>query len=1147
MKKFLLVILISVLSFSATSVMAVTKTASVSGNWSNTATWGGAAVPVAGDNIIINSGVTVTVDVTTALVTTVVINASSTFNGIAISGTNVLNCGAITMNSPTAAVNSAINVGTGTLNATSIAIPGSATANQVCMVFVSTGTINITGSITFSGTAAQAQLTFMGAGTLNIGGTLSSGGTFTRNTGTVNFNGGNQTLYNYAYYNVTLSGSGTKSQGVSIVSIYGALTVKAGTTLSKGTYTIGGTTPPTSLVLETGGTFVSSITGTGLLTLGGNVTVNNLATGISGASIACPISLLSATRTFTVADNPSTVNDLTISGVISTTGSLTKAGSGTLMLSNVSNTYTGTTTITAGELKLNPISIAATAASQYRLNGGTFSTTGIAANTVWTNSSTLNLNASSSITLGANVHTLKFANSSAITWGGITLTINGWTGTAGGSGTSGKIFIGTDETGLSLEQLAKINFTGYTGGAQILPNGEIVPKTTILPIILYSLPSLGLTLNSAILGGTILSSGSSVITERGIYWSTSSGFANGTGTKVSELGAFSTGAFTLPVSGLTSATTYYFKVFATNNSGTVYSSQATFKTFCVNSSLPYSQGFNITSIPDCWGQQYVIGTSSLQYVASSTSPTTSPQEGTDYIMFNSFLYAAGKETRLVYSPLTTIGTASIDVEFYWFNENSASYNSGTYLNEGVQVQYSLDNINWTSAGSFISRNDANFPSGTGQWNKKTITVPAGAGNQPTLYVGFKFHSEFGDNCSMDAVTIKPTSACIPPTTVSTSSITANSCIVSWNASETPPLNGYQIYFSTSPINPIETTIASAIVEAGVTSYNLNSLTSNTTYYVWVRSDCGGGDLSSWTNLVSFKTPCGYTSIPYSQNFNATSIPACWSEQYVVGSSSLQYVASSTYPTTTPQEGADYVMFNSHGFTAGNETRLVAAPITSSGTPFIDVEFYWYNENSYGFSSYLNEGVQVQYSLDNNTWVNAGSFIPRYDASLASGTGLWKKKTITLPAGAGNQPTIYIGFKFHSEYGANCSMDAVTIKASPSCVPPNGVNTSSITATSATISWTASVMSPSNGYQIYYSTSPTTPTPETIPLGSVGAGITNYTINSLTKTPTIMFGFVLIAEEVVLVFGLKCIPFIPIIASLQQSLEHLHAIMELYQM
>ena len=42
--------------------LAAARTASVSGNWSNTATWGGSAVPVAGDAVTINSGITVTVN-----------------------------------------------------------------------------------------------------------------------------------------------------------------------------------------------------------------------------------------------------------------------------------------------------------------------------------------------------------------------------------------------------------------------------------------------------------------------------------------------------------------------------------------------------------------------------------------------------------------------------------------------------------------------------------------------------------------------------------------------------------------------------------------------------------------------------------------------------------------------------------------------------------------------------------------------------------------------------------------------------------------------------------------------------------------------------------------------------------------------------
>ena len=91
--------------------------------------------------------------------------------------------------------------------------------------------------------------------------------------------------------------------------------------------------------------------------------------------------------------------------------------------------------------------------------------------------------------------------------------------------------------------------------------------------------SASLTISTAILGGNITVVGCNPITERGVFYSTTNGFADGVGTKVSETGAsFTTGAFTMNVSGLLSGTTYYYKAFATSVSGTAYSVQGTFTT-----------------------------------------------------------------------------------------------------------------------------------------------------------------------------------------------------------------------------------------------------------------------------------------------------------------------------------------------------------------------------------------------------------------------------------------------------------------------------------------------------------------------------------------------------------------------------------------
>ncbi|MDR6966759.1 autotransporter-associated beta strand protein [Flavobacterium arsenatis] len=175
--------------------------------------------------------------------------------------------------------------------------------------------------------------------------------------------------------------------------------------------------------------------------------------------------------------NPSSGRTITLTNVVSGTGDLIKEGAGTVTLSGA-HTYTGNTNVTAGTLQLASAERIANT-SNLILNGGTFrtgSSTGYA-ETV----GTLELKANSTITLGTGNHSLVFSNSSGITWDGTALTITGWTGTEGNSGTAGKIFVGNDASGLSAAQLAKITFSGYTNGTMILPTGEVVPGLNTAP------------------------------------------------------------------------------------------------------------------------------------------------------------------------------------------------------------------------------------------------------------------------------------------------------------------------------------------------------------------------------------------------------------------------------------------------------------------------------------------------------------------------------------------------------------------------------------------------------------------------------------------------------------------------------------------
>ena len=84
------------------------------------------------------------------------------------------------------------------------------------------------------------------------------------------------------------------------------------------------------------------------------------------------------------------------------------------------------------------------------------------------------------------------------------------------------------------------------------------------------------------LGGTVSADGGAAVTERGVVYAASATNADpvidGPGvTKVAAATA-GTGVFTTAVTGLTAATGYSFKAYATNSEGTTYSAVATFTT-----------------------------------------------------------------------------------------------------------------------------------------------------------------------------------------------------------------------------------------------------------------------------------------------------------------------------------------------------------------------------------------------------------------------------------------------------------------------------------------------------------------------------------------------------------------------------------------
>jgi hypothetical protein len=109
------------------------------------------------------------------------------------------------------------------------------------------------------------------------------------------------------------------------------------------------------------------------------------------------------------------------------------------------------------------------------------------------------------------------------------------------------------------------------GGSQ---NTTPPPPTVTTPTVTL-LSVTGVTQTAATSGGNVTSDGNATVTARGVVWSAN---ANPTTADSKTSDGTGTGSFSSSIAGLTRATTYHLRAYATNSSGTGYSSDATFTT-----------------------------------------------------------------------------------------------------------------------------------------------------------------------------------------------------------------------------------------------------------------------------------------------------------------------------------------------------------------------------------------------------------------------------------------------------------------------------------------------------------------------------------------------------------------------------------------
>ncbi|MCB9056247.1 MAG: T9SS type A sorting domain-containing protein [Chitinophagales bacterium] len=338
------------LFLAVSQLQAQTRTASVSGNWNNVTTWGGASVPTSANDVVINNGINVTVNVA-AECASLTMNSGGTIMAVTISGSNSLTVtGAITINSGSGnGDDRTIAVGAGTLTCASVSMATTGGNNRTNFLTISTGTATVSGNLIMNdASSARNQVNITGSGTLNVGGTFTGGGTTFNSGSTVNYSGATQTIRNTTYGNLTISGSGIKTTAADIT-MTGNLLVESGATLTLGgndvNINISGNRSAIingTVNINGNGRLIESGTGTKTLIIGSGGVLNITDNGGSTLPVLNAYNFdANSTVNFGSTDNQTIENSATY-------GHLTTSGSGTKTLESNGGTMNFLGNITIG-------------------------------------------------------------------------------------------------------------------------------------------------------------------------------------------------------------------------------------------------------------------------------------------------------------------------------------------------------------------------------------------------------------------------------------------------------------------------------------------------------------------------------------------------------------------------------------------------------------------------------------------------------------------------------------------------------------------------------------------------------------------------------------------------------------------------------
>ena len=227
------------------------------------------------------------------------------------------------------------------------------------------------------------------------------------------------------------------------------------------------------------------------------------------------------------------------------------------------------------------------------------------------------------------------------------------------------------------------------------------------------------------------------------------------------------------------------------------------------------------------------------------------------------------------------------------------------------------------------------------------------------------------------------------------------------------------------------------------AYDLQGLIPATNYHYQAYAIVGVDTL--WGSTINFATTCVPFTVPFTESFNSTTMPLCWTNS---PTNPFSFVTSGSNPTTSPFFGSGMARFNGWSYSAG-QIGYLATPSLANLTTGMEVRF-WFHRQDYN-NTYTGNLKVYANSTNNPTNGVLLTTIQRVytQAPIVPAAG-WYEYVVVVPA----DTFTHIIFSCTSDWYGDMFLDEVTIDYPATCPrpPATSVTTPVVLNNEATINW-----------------------------------------------------------------------------------------------